>query len=740
VVRSPLRVRALGATLGAAACLAPTLGAAPATASATAGQTGASPTARPVATAAAAPARAEEAEPLSIVLDDVSPSAVPRRGPIVVTGTVTNVDTETWSAVNLYPFFGREPMRTAAALEAATRVPVDQAVGERLTDRGPLDSVAELAPGQSYDFTITVRRSDYELPSRGVYWFGVHALAEGPLPRDDVAEGRARTLLPYVPERLDGSVETALVVPLRRLIDYAADGSLADVESWRETLDDGGRLRGRLDLGAASGATPITWLIDPALLDAVRRLSLGNPPRSLEPTQPPGEGEEPEDGEPTPSETISPDEQEPEADDEELTPEAAQLARVATDWLSDLREAVAGDQVLTLPYGDVDVAGAARHDPELVDLAVRREGVVLPSWGVSGSPAMGSPGGYLDSDGIALAAPGTTVLVSDRMFATDPPAVVTTGEQRLVVTSSGAAAGGPLPGPRLSSVALRQRLLSEAAVRFLARGPRPLVMVLPPQWNPDDADGFFDALDADWLDLTTVADVADGPAGTVEADRLSYPRREVESELDGAAFSAVRRLARDGETLQNLLTRNDQVAGVVLNQALSGVSYSARLEPSTALSSMTASRRWIDDQLGAVHVDGPTGVTLSGGSGNFAATVTNTLDEPVTVVVSATSDAQVDLGDSEPQLLGAGSSATVLLPVHRLRQGVHQVTLRAVDAEGNPLGSADSFPMRSAQVSTVIWVILATGSSILFLAIAVRLVRRFRHRHDPVTADAAEPA
>jgi hypothetical protein len=731
VVRSPLRVRALGATLGAAACLAPALTAVPALATA------------PVRTASPAVpgavthtgARAVEPEPLSIVLENVSPSVVPRQGPIVVTGTVTNVDTETWSTVNLYPIIGREPMRTTAALEAATRVPVEQDVGERITDRGPLDTVAELAPGQSYDFTITVRRSDYELPSRGVYWFGVHALAEGPLPRDLVAEGRARTLLPYVPERLEGSVETAVVVPLRRYLDYAADGSLADVDGWTKTLDDGGRLRGLVDLGAAAGAAPVTWLIDPALLDAVRRLSLGNPPRSIEPTQPPGEGEEPEDGEPSPSETISPDEEEPDAEEEELSPEAAELARLATDWLSDLREAIAGDQVLTLPYGDVDVAAAARHDPDLVDLAVQRQGVVLPSWGVTSSPAMGSPAGYLDTGGIDLAAPGTTVLVTDRMFAAEPPTVVSADDQRMVVASSGAASGGPLPGPRLSSVALRQRLLSEAAVRFLSPQPQPLVMVLPPTWNPDDPTGFFDALDPDWLELSTVADAADGPAESVRADRLAYPGREVDSELDGATFSAVRRLARDGETLQNLLTRNDQVAGVVLNQALSGASYSARLAPASALSSLAGSRRWIEGRLGAVRVDGPTGVTLSGGTGSFAATVTNTLDEPVTVVVSANSDTGVDVDDSVPQQLGAGSSATVLLPVHSLRQGVHQVTLRAVDAEGSPLGSTDSFPIRSAQVSTVIWVILATGSGILFLAIVVRLVRRFRHRHDPVAAD-----
>jgi len=50
------------------------------------------------------------------------------------------------------------------------------------------------------------------------------------------------------------------------------------------------------------------------------------------------------------------------------------------------------------------------------------------------------------------------------------------------------------------------------------------------------------------------------------------------------------------------------------------------------------------------------------------------------------------------------------------------------DGAGAPLGSSDQLPIRSAQVSGVIWLILGTGVALLFGAIAVRLFRRLRAR------------
>ena len=61
---------------------------------------------------------------------------------------------------------------------------------------------------------------------------------------------------------------------------------------------------------------------------------------------------------------------------------------------------------------------------------------------------------------------------------------------------------------------------------------------------------------------------------------------------------------------------------------------------------------------------------------------------------------------------------------------MHNVTLLLTDADGTPLGSSDQLPIRSAQVSNVIWVIMGAGVLLLFVAILLRLVRRIRGRHD----------
>ena len=91
------------------------------------------------------------------------------------------------------------------------------------------------------------------------------------------------------------------------------------------------------------------------MLDAVRALARGNPERSLEPTLPaPGE-----------------DDAEQQADEAE-----AQAAEVdanglpeALTWLKDMQSLTARNPVLALPYGDLDVAAAARYAPGLYNQA-----------------------------------------------------------------------------------------------------------------------------------------------------------------------------------------------------------------------------------------------------------------------------------------------------------------------------------------------------------------------------------
>ncbi len=717
--------------------------------------------------AAYAAAAEDDQEPLRVTIESLSPGELPRSGPIEVSGTVTNVDDETWTTVNLYPFLGDTALTTPADLSQARRTPVRDFVGARVTDPGPYATIETLEPGESADYSFTVARSRLDVDERGVYWFGVHALGQDAAGRDLNADGRARTFLPWVGGE-ERSLPVSVVLPLRKRVLHDAQGRVAGLASWARTLAPGGTLAELVDLGASADDASLTWLVDPAVVDAAGRLAAGNPPRSIEPTIDPADPEAPdgdqasgasgspgsdassgapgtgapsEDAEdprppepgPTGSSTVP-----PRLDEDalsELDPAAEQLARDAADWLDALAAAVGpGSQVLALPYGDLDVAAAARLSPELYRSARRRAGSELEGVELSTSPALSSPLGFLPPETLAEARADETILLTDRMLdgqqAVDPlPTVVSVANRTVVLSSSGAVDGGPGPGERLSTLALRQRALSEAAVRLLDTGRRsPLVLTLPLGWVPDgDGTAFFEGLGTSWVDLDTIAEATAGRRPQpVDPGELSYPDSQLEAELGPVDLAAVTELVEAGQHLQDLLTFNDRVGSVVSATAYPTASFLTRPARAAALRSAAAATEDVRDLLGAVEVSAPPGVTLSSASGRLPATITNNLDQTVTVRLDARSDQPMTLRVPESIEIGAESSTTVLLNATTEQQGVHNVTLVLTDVNDVPLGDVDVVPIRAAQVSRVIWLIMGAGAALLLGAIVVRLVRRVR--------------
>ncbi len=148
-------------------------------------------------------------------------------------------------------------------------VPTDADVGERVTDVGEPGKIETLEPGATAPYTVRVPVTAFDISSGGVYWFGIHAIGQSDSTgRDTLADGRARTFLPYVPKRISTPVPVSIVVPVIRGVTYDADGSVAAQDRWARSLSPGGRLRDLLSFGRASSG-PITWLVDPALLDAI---------------------------------------------------------------------------------------------------------------------------------------------------------------------------------------------------------------------------------------------------------------------------------------------------------------------------------------------------------------------------------------------------------------------------------------------------------------------------------------
>jgi hypothetical protein len=673
---------------------------------------------------AAQPAPRQGESALGVTIDALSPSYLPAQGPVRVEGTLTNHTDERWVAINLHPFIAAAPITSPQELDEATELDPAEPVGDRITEPGTFDTVPGLEPGASAPFSISVARSALGVTEPGVYWFGVHALGESDEPRDAIADGRARTFLPLVP-RGRGSVNTALVIPIRREVRYSPGGRILDPSAWARTLDTGGSLRSLVDFGAAAGSRPVTWLVDPAVPDAVRDLVAGNPPRPLDETVAP-DGTASPSASPSPSDSPTPESPTGEPED----PPAGAPQNAATEpgaaWLERLREALGGEEVLTLPYGDLDVSAAAERQPEMYELARRRTGAVLDSWDLDTTAANASPNGYLRPEALRMIDGRSTTMVTDRMFALPAPSVAQVSGQSVTVTASGVAEGGPGPGDPLALMAVRQRILSEAALRLLSPDQFPLVVVLPPEWNPVDTTGFFSGLDVPWMDLTDVDAVTTESAERVAGDQLDYPESQVVQELDAANFASADNLIQIGRTLDEVLVRRGAVGDKVLSEALNGLSYSSREHSDASRAEADRSTQYISRQLSSIRVEAPSAVTLSSTTGRFSATIANNLDHPVRVRVEALADAPLEISDTDTIEVAAGGRSSVLLEAATTQLGVHNVELVVTTEEGTPLGSTATLPVRSAQVSQVIWLILGTGVALLFGAIVVRLVRRVR--------------
>nr|WP_246303564.1 DUF6049 family protein [Nocardioides thalensis] len=695
-------------------------------------------------------AAAEEApyEPaLTLTIDELAPGYVPESGPIEITGTVTNTDVVAWEDVTVYPFFDcsadpacgagfdQKPMTTAAELAEAAQADPEEVVGNRILTEGVEDEVGDIDPGESASYSLTVPRSELApfLTGPGVYWFGVHALGSSEAtPYDSNSDGRARTFLPYIGPRMaeDRTVDAAVVIPLRRRITHLPNGAVGRRGLWDQALSADGNLGRLLAFGSASVDDPVSWLVDPAVPDAVRQLARGNKGRSIAPTGPaPGEDgqEEGEGVDPEATDTAVGEDAGEEESAEPANPEAQA-------WLDDLEDelgtGLSNGQVLALPYGDLDVAGAAESDPRLYRRA-REQTSILDDWGIITTPVLGSPGGYLDANGFLLADDSSAVLLTDRMFGPEafpdgPPRVGKVGQHRVVVTSYAASTGGPGPDPRLTGLQLRQRMLSEAAVRLLSPDPAPLVVVLPGSVDPADAGDFWSGLDPRWLDVGTVGQVAAGATEEIGLDDLDYPEDQEDYELPDYLFDQARGLADAGDTLQRMLSRNDTVGDQVRTEALTGASYSARPDPSGTASMLSASEDWIRRVQARVRISAPPGVTLSSADGSFAVTVRNQLKQPVTVRISADTEDGIAIESGDPVELAPNSRTTVVLDAHTDALGVHNVRLAVTDIEGNSLGATAVVPVRSGQVGEIIWWFIGGGCGILFVAIAIRLVRRIR--------------
>jgi hypothetical protein len=661
--------------------------------------------------------------PLDVTIGTMTPAAVPRRGTVTVSGTVTNRSRSTWTDLNVYLLLSSSPITTVEELTEATVSDAGVEVGARITEPGLYDVVRDLQPGESTEYLLSVPRRALPVDEPGVYWLNVHVLGSNEDGRDAAADGRARTFVPWLPAE-EPSTTVSLVMPVKARVTRTRDGRVGNVRQWARLLGDDGRLTRLLELSGTSLDVPLTWVVDPAVVDAASSLAAGNPAFDTGPTDRPTDAGSGAEGSPSPSPA-------PEDGDTDLSDE--QKLRAA-GWLEDFIEQTADHAVLTVPFGDLDLASVLRHgSEELYDLATTLSAQTLDEVGIRGTPVIAPPDGRLPNDALEELDTSATLLL-DAAAVDSEDTVVRLREGHLVIRGDQVARiGGPAPNGPFDALALRQMVLARAALQALSEGSgQPLVISLPEGWDPGArwrSAAFFAALDQPWLrtvNLPFVTAVADPGA---YGGRLDYSRRLLRQELPPANIRAALGLERSGSTLVSLLTRNDTVDEQVSRAAVLATSFHARKQPRSARVRASRTLRSVRSRLERVFVESSSLVTMSSETGNFSVTVVNDLDESVTVGVAAeTVSDELTIRSPDLVTLRPGQRASVRLAVASAGTGVHSVQLMPTTEDGRPLGRATTIRVRSSQVGLVIWLIVGTGAVVFLVAITLRVVRRVRER------------
>lgn len=706
-----------------------------------------------------ADARDTGSAPLAVTIDSITPSTIPRGGDVTLTGKITNRSESSWTELRAYLFMSSTPMTTSAELKDATATPETEDVGGRLTKQGLYDEVSDLKPGETTAYTLSVPRSELPVSGPGVYWIGVHVLGTNEQGRLEGADGRARSFIAEMPDR-GPSTTLALAIPLRAHVRRTPDGRVANVGGWNRALADDGRLTRLVDMARSSSGIPLTWVVDPAVLDAVRSLGEGNPSFDISPTDeqaresgspsgtPSGTPSGSPSGSPSasssespspsgvPTETAGP----LESGDAQGDSPADNVGQVAAEsqqaarWLTNFGDLAEMQTVLALPYGDVDVASLVRRKfPSVFERATELSGEAMKDLGIDASPVVAPANGVLPNADVPRLDADTDLMLSRRAARTDATMIGLKGGPDALLTSDVARIGGPSPTPRFDALAVRQRILAEAAARGLT-GPRgkPLVVTTPDLWDPGSGwatASFFTGLEVPWIRMVDVPFARMLSHRRQYQDRLVYPRVARRHEIPVANILATQELNRAGRDLADLLTRNDTIDSQVGRAAMFASSTNARARPARALAMTRNISEQVHHTLQAVTVQGSPLVTMSSGTGNMTVRVVNGLDEPVTVGIRADTGTD-ELRIRTPDLvsLGPGQRASVRLAVTATGTGVHSVRITPTTQGGDPLGEPTRIKVRSSQVGLVIWLVMGTGAVVFIAAIVARIVRQVRGR------------
>ncbi|WKX71510.1 DUF6049 family protein [Streptomyces sp. XD-27] len=668
------------------------------------------------AQAAPAGSRATGSRTVDVAIKRLTPTAPTDSATLTITGSVTNDGrspiTDAQVALRIGP-----PMASRTAIdEAAKRKGYTPGLDGREIDAKYTKKISRLAPGSRRDFTLTVPVKQLHLGGAGAYQIGVAFTGQTAARPWQQVLGIERTFLPWQPSAAAKKTQLTYLWPLVSTTHLTArtesDEQQTPIfrdDSLKAELAPGGRLQQLVALGKD---LPVTWVIDPDLLASASTMASGYQVETKDGDTAAGDGQ-----------------------------------AAAKQWLNDLTHAVAGRQVVALPFADPDLAslahrgkyvtGSLSHLQTATELSAKTVKTIL---GVQPRTDFAWPAdGAVDSSivDVATSAGAHNVIArSDSLRETGnllytPTAARQIGGGNTAIVSDArlsTAFAGDLTGAESHALAV-QRFLAQTQMLTLQAPDKQRSIVVAPQRMPSasQAQAMADALGGlsggRWsqpLNLGDAAKAKPDPGATrqVPAGR-SYPRALRHQELPTEAFKDMQETKLTLDRFTGILTVKERVAPPFSNAITRELSTSWRRDHRGASDFRTSVETYLSDLTKKVRLIPKSKITLSGRSATIPVTVQNNLLQNVKglrLVLESSQGNRLSVGDPQPISVEGGHSQSVKFGTTAYANGRVRVKAQLVTADGQTYGEPTYFEVNVTEATSTVILVIAGGVLLLVLA------------------------
>jgi len=666
----------------------------------------------PAAPPAAAPRQAQS--PLELVLTGMSERVVTPRTTLTIKGHVINRSGRPLTGV--YYRFRYFPQRMTSRGQLAQAARWSVANLPNAAEPRPLGNLA--AGNAPVPWQLTVRAKDLGLRDFGAYPIGVEFFTAA----GQQLAGQVTFLVWRPPTGNYRPTAIGWVWPVADRMRRTADEAFLDDGLDRQLRPDG-RLGG-LVTAAEKTSTPITWAIDPAVLDDAQAMTRPYTVRTTGRKQ-----------------TDRP---------------ASSHAR---SWLDRLKKASSGDPYFVLPYADVDAEALLRNGMgryleisykhmEAAQRVLGRPAPLEIGWPAEGAASTRTLGrmAQLGTDSFLLS--GALFQPAQATFTPGAPTTVRTaaGQRNVVaydpVLSEIVSAGTRDPGARLLA---EQRFLAETAMITAELPLQSRVIVIAPhrRWNPDPA--FAENLlrwtaDLPWLRPARV----DRIAQTKRREPMAftgYPSDHQAQELGRAYLGEVKKIAARASTFSTIFQPMSWPYERAVLRTLSGSWRGGGSRARHARAARDLFGELLDDEIDKVRVSrrGDT-VQLAGRTGRVPFTITNGLDRTVRLQVKITSriPARLQIGEYTRTIeVGPHESPSIDFEVESYAQGQALIDIELLTPEGKAFRPAHTLRINTTGYGPVALLITGGSLAVLFVGVGFRAMRARRRNKMEAAGDGA---